>query len=198
MRIRINFASREYLLARRVYVALLALAAVGAAVFVLNFASYKAAAGERSAFLAQLKAQERIQAETGRKLAGLKARVKDSDVRAAAREAQFANAAISRRVFSWTEFLNRLEGVVPSGVGITAVTPNFATLDVDISGTALGMEQLTEFMEALTKSPYFEDIPPVFHVSESVVDKDVGMTLQVFSLKIRYNPAGRGKEGGKG
>src|SRR3990172_7838148 len=115
MRIRINFASREYLLARRVYVALLALAAVGAAVFVLNFASYKAAAGERSAFLAQLKAQERIQAETGRKLAGLKARVKDSDVRAAAREAQFANAAISRRGFSWTEFLNRLEGGVPSG-----------------------------------------------------------------------------------
>ena len=47
-----------------------------------------------------------------------------------------------------------------------------------------------EFVDRLTKSKYFEEIPPDFHTSELLVDKDIGMTVQKFSLRIKYNPDG--------
>jgi hypothetical protein len=49
---------------------------------------------------------------------------------------------------------------------------------------------LMEFVDRLTKSKYFEEIPPDFHTSEVVVDKDIGMTVQKFNLIIKYNPEG--------
>jgi Tfp pilus assembly protein PilN len=191
MRLKINFASREYLQARKVYLALMLLLAASVLVFAYNYRVYKLASSEGAALKSQIELQRRLTDAMAVKLAQARKKVDRREVEATAMQAQFANMAIMKKAFSWTLFLNRLEDVVPDGVGIISIQPNFQTMDVDISGTALGMGQLTEFLTRLTRSPYYEDIPPTFHTSEIVVDKDIGMTAQVFNLKIRYNPEGR-------
>jgi type IV pilus assembly protein PilN len=195
MRIEINFASREYQLLRKAYLALSVAVAAAVLIFVYNYGEYRNSVQKVGAFSAQLALQRRIASEMDLKLAQVKKEAGGADVKAEIREAQFANNAIARRVFSWTAFLNRLEEVVPAGVGITDVRPNFKTLEMNISGTALSSNQLMEFVDRLTKSKYFEEIPPDFHASEVVVDKDIGMTVQKFSVKIKYNPDGTSSSG---
>jgi Tfp pilus assembly protein PilN len=185
MRIEINFASREYLLLRKAYLALAVAVLAAALLFVYNYGEYRNSVQKVRSFSAQLALQQRIASEMDSKLAQVKKEVGGTDVKA-----DFANNAIARRVFSWTAFLNRLEEVVPGGVGITDVKPDFQTLEMNISGTSLSSNQLMEFVERLTKSKYFEEIPPDFHASEVVVDKDIGMTVQKFNLIIKYNPDG--------
>ncbi len=200
MRIRINFASRDYVLARKTYLALLAGIAACLLLLAYNYAGYTRSVDRGARLIKYLKLQERQDADARARFEEIKKRVREQDVKAAQRAAKFANAAIARRAFSWTTFLNRLEEVVPDGVGIKTIKPNFDTLDVDISGAALDMDPLMEFMDKMTKSPYFEDIPPVLHTSQVIVDKDIGKTLQEFNFKIRYYPEGRaqGAEQGKG
>lgn len=195
MHIKINFALREYLLARKVYLAVLLLLGAGILVFVYNYRVYSLASSECVALKSQLDLQKKLSDVMAVKLAQARKKIDKREVDATAKQAEFAGMAITKKAFSWTEFLNRLEDVVPNGVSISTIQPNFQSLDVDISGTALGMAQLTEFLKRLTSSPYFEDIPPTFRTSEAVVDKDIGMTVQVFNLKIRYSPGGRAAAG---
>jgi type IV pilus assembly protein PilN len=190
MRIEINFASREYLLLRKAYLALTVAIAAAVLLFVYNYGDYRNSVQKVGAFSAQLALQQRIASEMDSKLAQIKKEQGGTDVKAALKEADFVNSIIARRVFSWTAFLNRLEEVVPNGVGITDVKPDFQTLNMNISGTSLSSNQLMEFVDRLTKSKYFEEIPPDFHTSEVVVDKDIGMTVQKFNLIIKYNPEG--------
>ena len=190
MRISINFSSREYLLARKVYLTLAVGLLLAVAVFALNYSSYRTALDRGARLAGEAALMQKRQTELDASLVVLKKKVNVSDLASAARQADFANMAIRRRSFSWTAFLNRLEDVVPPGVGITDITPNFQTLDVDIAGKARSVAHVTELIQRLGASGYFEDIPPVFHTSEEVVDKDTGETIQTFSLKIRYRPDG--------
>jgi Tfp pilus assembly protein PilN len=190
MRITINFSSREHLLVRTVYLVLVLGIALGAAVFVFNYASYGSSLKRSGQLAANLELQQKRLADVDAKLAELKKNVNAAEVTDAARQADFANTAIRRRSFSWTAFLNRLEEVVPPGVGLISISPNFQTLDVDISGEAKNVANVTEFIQKLSGSGYFEDIPPVFRTTEEVVDKDTGETIQSFNLKIRYRPEG--------
>ena len=135
MRIEINFASREYLLLRKAYLALAVAIAAAVLLFVYNYGEYRNSVQKVRSFSAQLALQQRIASEMDSKLVQVKKEVGGTDVKAALKEAEFANNAIARRVFSWTAFLNRLEEVVPDGVGIVNVNPDFTTLEMNISGT---------------------------------------------------------------
>ena len=191
MKININFASRGYLLFKKVYVIFMAALVVGAGAFAAEYHAFQGAASKEVALGRRLATLERARLETEKRVEGLKKNIPASEIKTLATQASFANAAISTRVFSWTAFLNRLEDIVPDGVGITSVSPDFQSLSISISGSATSMDKAAEFLDRLTKSPYFEDIPPAFHTSETLVDKDIGKTLQTFSLKIKYKPEGR-------
>ncbi|MGA2192629.1 MAG: PilN domain-containing protein [Nitrospirota bacterium] len=197
MRIKINFASKEYLFARKIYLVLTAALAASVVVFIVNYTDYTYSASRRAALTAQLGLQKKLDDAFDKKLSEARKKAAETDVKAAALQAQFANMAIATRAFSWTEFLNRLEEVVPKGVCITGLRPSFASLDIDVSGNAISMDQLTEFMDRMTKSPYFEDIPPVFRTTDQVADSDIGMMLQVFNFKIKYDPDGKGAKKGR-
>lgn len=190
MRININFASRDYLLARKVYLALAAAIAASVLVFVYNLGVYKNSAQKAGVFSNQLSAQKKIAAEMDLKLAAIEKGVNAADVKAALGEANFANRVIAIRVFSWTTFLNRLEKVVPEGVGINNISPDFQSLNINISGEAVSSNRLMEFLNRLTTSKYFEEIPPTFHTNKVLADKDNGKTLQTFGLAIKYSPDG--------
>ena len=75
----------------------------------------------------------------------------------AARE---ANTIIDRRIFSWTEFFNRIENNLPAGVMITAVRPNIQPEGILITLSAVGrrVEDLDVFMEQLEATGAFIDL----------------------------------------
>ena len=191
MRVQINFVSRERAATTRLYVALAVSGAALAVLFSVLYGSYQGLARERAGLVRQAVEKSSELAKVESRLAELKKTVSPKEVKEVSDQAAFANDAIKRRVFSWDLFLNRLEDVVPAGVELTSIRPNFSTLEVDISGKALDIGRLTEFVERLTKSPYFDDFPPMFHTNETLVDKDIGKTLQFFNLKTSYYPDGR-------
>src|SRR5512135_2870270 len=106
MRIKINFALREYLLARKVYLAVLLLLGAGVLVFAYNYRVYSLASSECAVLKTQLSLQKKLSGEMAGKLALERKKVDRREVEATAQQAQFADMAISQKVFSWTEFLN--------------------------------------------------------------------------------------------
>lgn len=191
MRIKINFASREFVLARKINAVLILLLFCLGAVFSYNIKEYGKALDRENMLVSEVRLHEKKDVESSVRLQEIKKTAPEKEVKASLQEAEFANTAIGRRVFSWTAFLNRFEELVPPGVSIQGIHPDFNTLDIEITGTALDMARVTEFMGRLTRSPYFDDLPPVFQSSEVLADKDIGKTLQHFNLKIRYKPGGR-------
>lgn len=178
------------MLARKVYLALIAAIAASVLVFVYNMGAYRNSAQKADVFSKQLSEQKNIAAEMDLKLAAIEKSVNAADVKAALGEADFANSVIAIRAFSWTTFLNRLEEVVPEGVGIDSITPDFQSLSIGLSGNAVSSDRLIEFINRLTTSKYFEEIPPTFHTNRVLADKDTGKTLQAFGLAIKYSPDG--------
>ena len=101
-------------------------------------------------------------------------------------EAEFANDAIRRRIFSWTELFNRLEEVVPPDVMMTALRPEIQAEGISIvaEGIAKNQEGLLDLEENLIQSAYFARIYPGSERREQR-----GGELH-FSLKFDYLPPG--------
>jgi len=195
MRVTVNFASREYLLARKVYVSLLAGTVLSLGVLVYQFTLYSSASGRISELETSLAEVTAIESAAMARYKEISGPVNQAEVEKTIEEADFANTVINNKSFSWTLFLNRLEGLIPKGVGITTISPDFRSLKVSIAGSADDMEKLIEFIDMLTGSEYFEDLPPSFSTTRQLVDKDTGKTVEVFNLNIKYYPEGSDGEG---
>ncbi|MBI5190392.1 MAG: PilN domain-containing protein [Nitrospirae bacterium] len=191
MRISINFSPKEHVYVRKVYAALAVCLFAASSVFAAGYGAYSRAESRVAPLKAKAGSLEAEIKAVDRKLAEAKKTVDPSRSKSDALQVEFVNSAIRQKSFSWTAFLNRVEGLVPDGVGITAIRPEFTTLNVEITGKADGIGQALKFVEVLTRSRYFDDIPPVFHTTEVLADKDVGKTVQQFSIRIRYYPDGR-------
>ena len=78
-------------------------------------------------------------------------------VAAAARE---ANTLIDRRIFSWTEFFNRIESTLPPDVMMTSVRPEIETTDIAVSMGVLGrrVEGIDMFMDRLEATGAFAEL----------------------------------------
>lgn len=190
MRIDLNFASREYVFVRKVYSVLIAGILVCVAALAWGDYGYRADREDEARLYQDLSAHQKKLSEVSGRLARLSSKVDKKVVDQAYADAQFANAAIERRAFSWTLFLNRLEELVPEGISINGIKPDFSSLEVDISGNAQNIPKVTEFMSNLVGSEYFGDIPPAFSTSEGAKDNETGKTTWAFNMKIRYIPDG--------
>ena len=75
----------------------------------------------------------------------------------AARE---ANALIDRRIFSWTEFFNRIESTLPPDVMMTSVRPEIGEEEIAVSMGVLGrrVEDIETFMGRLEATGAFAEL----------------------------------------
>ena len=75
----------------------------------------------------------------------------------AARE---ANALIDRRIFSWTEFFNRIESTLPLDVMMTSVRPEIGEEEITVSMGVLGrrVEDIETFMGRLEATGAFAEL----------------------------------------
>jgi hypothetical protein len=104
----------------------------------------------------QIEVENRRTEEANQRLRGV-------NVKLLAEQAQFVNARLAERAFSWSELLDRLERVVPDDVRIESVSPAFAkdglvhlTL-LALAKTGFGM---TSTLDRLNRDPRFANAFP--------------------------------------
>ena len=109
------------------------------------------------------------------------------DFKGLAQQSEFANDAIRRRIFSWTELFNRLEEVVPPSVMMISIRPEIQAEGISVvaEGSAKDQEGLLQFEENLIRNPRFARIYPGSERREQR-----GQDLR-FSLKFDYVPGDR-------
>ncbi|MBI1951848.1 MAG: hypothetical protein HYS34_10875 [Acidobacteria bacterium] len=126
--------------------------------------------------LATLQAEERknsreIQARDFRRLYG---------------RGQFAGDQILKRSFSWTLLFNKLEGVIPAEVMMTAIHPHIASegIVIRVDGVAKNHGALIGFEDALLKSPVFARVYPASERRLNPSRPEIS-----FALNFDYLPA---------
>ena len=158
--LRTNLATRPFYNERAVYLVLGLVAAVGLVALYLE--------SGRIIDLSRLNTDRTQQAESaereGSRLAVLAAGIQRSvsaaaldEVAAAARE---ANLLIDQRVFSWTEFFNRIETTLPTDVMMTEVRPDIEPGSVEVTMGVLGrsLGAIDEFIGSLEDSGAFTEV----------------------------------------
>ena len=77
--------------------------------------------------------------------------------------ARAANTLIDRRVFSWTEFFNRIESTLPADVMLTSVRPEIEPDEMAVSMGVLGrrVEEIETFIERLEATRAFAELLPL-------------------------------------
>ncbi len=70
----------------------------------------------------------------------------------------FANDVIARKTFNWLALLDRLEGVVPDGIALSAIEPDLKEQSLKLAGAARNFQNLRQLMENLEASNYFTNV----------------------------------------
>ena len=160
MMLRANLATRPFYNERAVYLVLGLVAVVGLLVLYVETG--------RIIHLSRLNTERIRQAEDdereGAALSVLAAEIQRSvspeaidEVAAAARE---ANLLIDQRVFSWTDFFNRIETTLPPDVMMTEVRPDIEPGSIEVTMGVLGrsLGAINEFIGALEDSGAFTEV----------------------------------------
>jgi hypothetical protein len=99
-------------------------------------------------------------------------------------EVALANQLLTKRNFSWTQFLSGLEEAIPARVSIRSVRLDPASAVIHMTGAAVTVEDVTGFTLKLQSHPVFHD--PVLgqhHLG--------GDGLVEFDLMLKYRPPER-------
>lgn len=158
--LRMNLATRPFYNERAVHLVLgiVTLAAVTLAMFgVLTLTSLSR---EYAALAAAADDDERQAAEIESEVSGLQRETASGDIDALAAATHEANELIDQRVFSWTEFLNRIEITLPADVMLTSLRPEIRTNDVgvQIGVVARNINAIVEFIGRLEATGTFSDL----------------------------------------
>jgi len=71
---------------------------------------------------------------------------------------RFANEILAQDSFRWTDLLNRMEEVVPEKVAISGIDPDYKEKELQLTGLAMRVEDLQQFLDNLITSDYFTDV----------------------------------------
>ena len=98
-------------------------------------------------------------------------------------EVDLANQLLEKRTFSWTTFLTELEQAIPPRLALTSVRLDQAGKTVQLTGTAMSLEDITAFTVGLQNHVTFKD--PV------LAQHRVGSSgLVEFDVTVQYRQTG--------
>ena len=126
---------------------------------------------------AQTEAENRRAADANQRLRGV-------NVKGLAEQAQFVNARLAERAFSWSELLDRMERVLPDDVRIQSISPSFAKDGlVHLSLQAVGKNDsgMVHTLDRLNSDPRFAN---AFPSSESKSADGYS-----FGISVDYHPS---------
>ena len=180
----LNLASRPYRDYRPVY-AVVVVASLLIAFMLLNNieTGYRYARDTRTTREKIAGIEQQTEAEN-RRAADAAQRLRGVNVKGLAEQAQFVNARLAERAFSWSELLDQLERVLPDDVRIQSIAPSFSkeglvhlTLDM-VGKTDQGM---VHTLDRLNRDPRFAN---AFPTSESKSNEGYR-----FGIGVDYKPS---------
>ena len=182
--IRTNLSTRPFYDERTVHLCLLVATILVIAASVFNVSRVIRYSRSDTRLGTEASQHESRAADVRRAAAELRATIDDKQIELASAEARQANDLIDRRIFSWTELLNRFEATLPDNVRIAAVRPKLDPkrgIVLTINVVARGVDDVNELMESLEATGAFTDLL----TSEEHVDEE-GQLEAV--LQTAYQP----------
>ena len=155
--LRTNLATRPFYNERLVQAALGVVAAIGLAILAAGLVRLVDLAGRNGDLNARIDEAARATAELATGAAEAQRALTPRDLTALADATREANTLITQRVFSWTDFFNRIETTLPPDVMVTEVRPEIEPGTVEVAMGVLGrsLDSISRFVTSLETSGAF-------------------------------------------
>ena len=192
--IHVNLSTRPFYNERVVHLVLGVVGLAAGAVFVAGLLQVATLSRERGVLAAVAERNEGAVQAAAAAAEGLRRQIREEDRQRLVEAAGEANSLIERRLFSWTEFFNRIEQTLPACVRLTSVRPDIAAGDVTVAIGVLGrgVADIDTFIDRLEATGAFTGM---LAREESVTDAGTYRTLLVGSYRpgaVGAAPAGAG------
>ena len=192
--IHVNLSTRPFYNERVVHLVLGVVGLAAGAVFVAGLLQVATLSRERGVLAAVAERNEGAVQAAAAAAEGLRRQIREEDRQRLVEAAGEANSLIERRLFSWTEFFNRIEQTLPASVMLTSVRPDIAAGDVTVAIGVLGrgVADIDTFIDRLEATGAFTGM---LAREESVTDAGIYRTLLVGSYRpgaVGAAPAGAG------
>jgi hypothetical protein len=158
--LRTNLSTRPFYNERAIHLVLIMLGFVAAAVMTLGLFRLVDLSRTNTALTTAADRDETAARETSTQVAVIQRGISDDELELLARAAQEANRLIDRRIFSWTEFFNRIERTLPANVMLTSVRPDIEPEQVTVAIGVIGreVEHIDSFIEQMEGTGAFSEI----------------------------------------
>jgi Tfp pilus assembly protein PilN len=161
--LRTNLSTRPFYNERGVHGILAFLVLVVVLVTIFNLFQIVSLSRQQSSLRNEAETAEARAADLRTRAVRTRQAVNQKHVEAISNAAQEANAVIGRRLFSWTELLNRLATTLPDNVRIASLRPRIerdGSIVVQMQLTSRSIEEIGEFITLLEQSAAFSDVLP--------------------------------------
>jgi hypothetical protein len=182
--LRTNLSTRPFYNERGVHAGLGAVAVAVMVLTIFNLSQIVVLTRRQSDLSSRAAAAENRARDLRAHADAMRQRVDPRELESVSGSAREANLLIGRRLFSWTDLLNRLETTLPDEVRITALLPVIdkeGKIFVDMTVVGRRVEDIDRFMENLDRTGVFTD---VFSRNESSTNDGLRQT----SIEARYLP----------
>jgi Tfp pilus assembly protein PilN len=183
--IHLNLAARPYRDYRPVYAVVVVLSLLIAFLMLNNVDTYYRYVSETQTTRAKIAQLDRqTDAEQARAQAS-DAQIRNIDTVALDEDARFINNRLAQRAFSWSELLDRLEGVLPSDVRIRTISPSFdksGMIHLELACDAKDTNGTIDTINHFNRDPHFAN--PFPH-SEA---QSTGNSY-MFAIAVDYKPS---------
>jgi hypothetical protein len=179
-----NLASRPYRDYRPLYAVVVASSLLIAFMMLNNIETYYRYIRDTKSTRAKIaEVEQQVEAEN-RQAEAMSQRVRGVNVKGLAEQAQFVNARLAERAFSWSELLDRLERVLPDDVRIESVSPGFAKdglVHLTLLAVAKNGDGMVRTLDRLNRDLHFAN---AFPTAEDHVDAGYR-----FGIGVDYKPS---------
>ncbi|RPI49328.1 MAG: hypothetical protein EHM55_23965 [Acidobacteria bacterium] len=162
--LRTNLSTRPFYNERGVHGALLAIALIVAVFTIFNLTQIVLLARRHSAFNSQAVAADTRARELRAHAAQTRQALDTKQLDAISGAAREVNEIINKRLFSWTDLLNRLETTLPDDVRIMSLRPRVdrdGTVTVQMTVAGRSVDDIEQFMANLETTTAFSDVFPL-------------------------------------
>src|SRR5579862_611168 len=149
--IKSNLSTRPFYNERLVTLALLFVAAAGAALTYFNYGQIQTSSRQRAEFQAKIDANDQKRAQITAEANSVRQRVDPASLKQLGFATHEANALIDQRTFSWTVLLGVLEKTLPLDVRLLGISPKIEKGNTKITMAAIAKrhENIQTFVDAL-------------------------------------------------
>ncbi len=154
-----NLSTRPFYNERAVHLVLAVLGIAAVSVLAVGVVRLVDLARSHTALTAAADEDEREAAGVEAQTAAILRGIGDAELTALRDAASEANQLIDQRVFSWTEFFNRIERTLPANVMLTGIRPDHGEIGVTVSVGVIGksVADIDEFIERMEATGAFAD-----------------------------------------